>query len=151
MKRCDGLWKETRRGLAKNPLTEKTSDQAQSVPRKAGLNDAPANAASIPLDSSAPSSASIREDHNRSIANDGGAGARYERSKPRLLLAASIRERLAPPICFRVRQGDGWTFASSLLVGGFLPFPAEGSRWRCRSEGRKVHFIARTNVAPRAR
>ncbi len=86
----------------------------------------------------------------RSIANEGGAGARNERSKPRLSIAASIRGRFVLPL-FSARQWDGWTFASSLLVGGFLPSPAEGSRWRRRSEGRKVHFIARPHVAPRAR
>ena len=42
--------------------------------------------------------ASNREDYNAPILTDGGAGARNERSKPRLLLAASIRGRLLLPL-----------------------------------------------------
>ena len=51
-------------------------DQRPSAvrPALAGLNDAPANAVSISIDSGASHAASLGEDHNRSMINDERAG-----------------------------------------------------------------------------
>ena len=61
------------------------------------LPSAIANGVSIGDDLRAAYAASIGDDYNGSIATAGDAGAKNKRSKPRLLLAASIQGPLLLP------------------------------------------------------